>query len=167
LRTLGRQGVAELVDRCCAHARRLAEGLETIGFTVHNHVVLNQIVATIGSTDLTDAVRRRVEADGMAWFGPTHWAGRPALRFSVSSWATTAEDIDATLDAVAPRRRCASRRTGSPPYRSRRARPPWQEQTSAGQAGPFDRRPAPPPAGSGGGGAAAVPTICTTAPPTS
>ena len=101
LRTLGRQGVAELVDRCCAHARRLAEGLERIGFTIHNHVVLNQIVATIGTDELTDAVRRRVEADGMAWFGPTHWAGRPALRFSVSSWATTDEDIALTLDAVA------------------------------------------------------------------
>ena len=101
LRTLGRRGVAELVDRCCAHASRLAEGLETIGFTVDNQVVLNQIVATIGSTDFTESVRGRVEAYGIAWFGPTHWAGRPALRFSVSSWATTAEDIDATLDAVA------------------------------------------------------------------
>ncbi len=100
LRTLGRRGVAELVERCCAHAARLAEGLEAIGFEIHNDVVLNQIVATIGDAAFTEAIRKRVEEDGGCWFGSTHWQGRPAVRFSISSWATTGRDIEQSLEAI-------------------------------------------------------------------
>ncbi|MGZ8313376.1 MAG: pyridoxal phosphate-dependent decarboxylase family protein, partial [Allosphingosinicella sp.] len=115
LRTLGRRGVADLVERCCAHALRLAAGLRAIGFTVHNEVVLNQIVATIGTPDYLAEIQRRVEQDGAAWFGPTHWRGRPAMRFSVSSWATTEADIAATLAAVARAVEAAGPPTASPP----------------------------------------------------
>jgi glutamate/tyrosine decarboxylase-like PLP-dependent enzyme len=101
LRTLGKSGVAELVERSCAHAKRLAHGLERIGFTVHNDVVLNQIVASIGDARFTEAVRQQVEADGACWFGATSWRGRAAVRFSVSSWATTEQDIEASLAAIA------------------------------------------------------------------
>jgi glutamate/tyrosine decarboxylase-like PLP-dependent enzyme len=100
LRTLGRAGVAELVERCCSHARWLAEGLRGLGFEVHNDVVLNQVVASIGSPELTMRVRDEVERSGEAWFGPTQWQGRPAVRLSVSSWATTDADIDRTLNAI-------------------------------------------------------------------
>lgn len=100
LRALGRSGVAELVDRCCAHTSTLAEGLKRIGFEIHNDVVLNQIVATIGDADFTEAVRAEVERDGGCWFGSTHWQGRPAVRFSVSSWATTGRDIQQSLEAI-------------------------------------------------------------------
>jgi glutamate/tyrosine decarboxylase-like PLP-dependent enzyme len=100
LRTLGRAGVAELVERCCSHAKWLAEGLSAFGFEIHNEVVLNQVVASIGDADFTERVRQRVEADGECWFGPTHWQGRQAVRLSVSSWATTDRDIERTLDAI-------------------------------------------------------------------
>ena len=101
LRTLGREGIAELVDRCCAHARRLAAGLREIGFEIHNEVVLNQVVASIGGEALTAAVRDEVERGGECWFGPTRWQGRAAVRLSVSSWATTDADIDRSLEAIA------------------------------------------------------------------
>ncbi|HEY0626660.1 MAG TPA: pyridoxal-dependent decarboxylase [Allosphingosinicella sp.] len=101
LRTLGRKGVAELVERCCAHSIRLAQGLREIGFEVHNDVVLNQVVATIYDAEFTHAVQRQVEEDGGCWFGPTSWQGRKAVRFSVSSWATTSRDIDEALAAIA------------------------------------------------------------------
>lgn len=100
LRTLGRDGVAELVERCCRHAERLAEGLRRIGFTIHNDVVLNQIVASIGDGAFTEAVRAEVERGGECWFGPTNWQGRQAVRFSVSSWATTEADIKRSLSAI-------------------------------------------------------------------
>ncbi|HEX8257352.1 MAG TPA: pyridoxal-dependent decarboxylase [Allosphingosinicella sp.] len=100
LRTLGREGVAELVERCCGHAGRLAEGLRAIGFEIHNEVVLNQVVASIGDEDFTARVRDQVERGGECWFGPTHWQGRAAVRLSVSSWATTDADIDRSLAAI-------------------------------------------------------------------
>jgi glutamate/tyrosine decarboxylase-like PLP-dependent enzyme len=100
LRTLGRSGVAEMVERSCAHARWLAEGLRGLGWEVRNEVVLNQIVASYRDPETTARIRDAVERSGEAWFGTTHWQGRPAVRFSVSSWATTDVDIERTLDAI-------------------------------------------------------------------
>jgi glutamate/tyrosine decarboxylase-like PLP-dependent enzyme len=100
LRTLGRAGVSELVERSCALARQLADGLEGIGFEVHNEVVLNQVVASIGTPEFTEAVREHVEKDGTCWFGPTSWQGRKAVRFSLSSWATTELDIERSLKSI-------------------------------------------------------------------
>jgi glutamate/tyrosine decarboxylase-like PLP-dependent enzyme len=100
LRTLGRAGVAEMVDRCCSHARWLAEGLRGLGWEVHNDVVLNQVVASFRDPETTRAIRDAVERSGEAWFGVTHWQGRDAVRLSVSSWATTDADIERTLNAI-------------------------------------------------------------------
>ena len=100
LRTLGRSGVAEMVDRCCGHARWLAEGLRGLGWEVHNEVVLNQVVASYRDPETTRAIRDAVELSGEAWFGVTHWQGRNAIRLSLSSWATTDADIDRTLNAI-------------------------------------------------------------------
>ena len=101
LRSLGRDGVAALIDGCCAHARAFAEGLRALGFEVLNEVVLNQLVATVpGREDRMVALASEVQASGEAWFGPTTWHGRPAIRLSVSSWATTAADVELTLDAI-------------------------------------------------------------------
>lgn len=95
LRTLGRAGVAALVDRHIAQARRLADALRAAGFDVVNRVVLNQVLVR-GSTDAeTAAIRLAVEASGEAWFGATIWRGKPAFRLSISSWRTRDEDIDA------------------------------------------------------------------------
>ena len=96
LRSLGRRGLAELVERCCSHARRLAgamEGLE--GAAVLNEVVLNQALVRFDDDDATtDAVVAEVQREGEAWVGGTVWRKRAAARVSVSNWSTTEGDID-------------------------------------------------------------------------
>jgi len=101
LHSLGREGLAQMLDRTCTHARALADGLRSLGFEILNDVVLNQVVATIpGSEDRSAEIAAHVQKSGEAWFGPTNWQGRAAIRFSVSSWATSKEDIQRTLRAV-------------------------------------------------------------------
>jgi glutamate/tyrosine decarboxylase-like PLP-dependent enzyme len=100
LRQLGRQGVADLVDRCCAHARRFADGFAAAGFEVLNEVVLNQVLVSFGDPDTTRRVIEAIQADGTCWCGGTEWQGRTAMRISVSSWATTTEDVDRSLEAM-------------------------------------------------------------------
>jgi glutamate/tyrosine decarboxylase-like PLP-dependent enzyme len=97
LRSLGRQGVAELVERHCAQARRIGEGLAQAGFEVLNTVTLNQVLFRCATDAHTLAVRNAVQASGEAWFGGTLWQGRPAMRISVSSWRTRDEDVEALL----------------------------------------------------------------------
>ena len=100
LRQLGRAGVAELIDRCCRHATRFAEGFAAAGFEVLNDVVLNQVVVTFGDTATTQRVIAAVQADGTCWCGVTEWQGRIAMRVSVSSWATTEADVEQSLAAI-------------------------------------------------------------------
>jgi len=101
LRTLGRSGVADLVDRCCDHAARIADHLRgEPGVELLNDVVLNQVLVRVGDAERTAAFLAAIEADGTCWIGPTVWAGMPAVRISVSSWATTDDDVTATLAAV-------------------------------------------------------------------
>jgi glutamate/tyrosine decarboxylase-like PLP-dependent enzyme len=100
LLSLGREGVVELVDRCCRHARRLASGLEEAGFTILNEVVLNQALVSFGDDERTRAVVRAVQQDGTCWCGGSFWQGRAAMRISVSSWATTEEDVERSLEAI-------------------------------------------------------------------
>lgn len=100
--SLGREGIAELVDTCCDHARAFAEGLLNQGFEILNDVVLNQVVATLpGKEHLMSEIAAAVRASGEAWFGPTTWRGREGFRISVSSWVTTKADVDRTLLAIA------------------------------------------------------------------
>ena len=103
LASLGRDGVADLVDRTCRLARRFADGLRAAGVSVLNDVVLNQVVVDFG--ERTDAVIAAVQHEGTCWCGPTTWQGRRAMRISVSGWSTTEDDIDRSLAAV---RACAS-----------------------------------------------------------
>ena len=101
LRSLGRSGAAELVERCCGLARRLAERVAAEGVEVLNDVVLNQVLLRFGADDaLTDQVVRRVQEDGTLWAGGTRWRGQAAMRVSVSSWSTTESDIDLAAKAI-------------------------------------------------------------------
>lgn len=100
LRTLGREGIAELVDRCSDHAARFAEGLRAAGHEVLNDVVINQVLVRFGDDDETSRVIAAVQASGEAWCGPTIWRGRTAMRISVSSWATTDADVERSLAAI-------------------------------------------------------------------
>jgi glutamate/tyrosine decarboxylase-like PLP-dependent enzyme len=102
LRQLGRRGVEQLVERCCGHARRFAEllGAEP-GVEILNDVVLNQVLVRFGGDDeRTRSVIARVQQDGTCWLGGTEWQGRAAMRISVSSFRTTAEDVDRSAAAI-------------------------------------------------------------------
>jgi len=102
LKALGRDGVADLVDRCCAHASRFAEllGAEP-GIEILNDVVLNQVLVRFGDDDeTTRETVRRVQEDGTCWLGGTDWQGRAAMRISVSSFRTTAEDVERSATAI-------------------------------------------------------------------
>lgn len=95
LRELGHSGVAALVDRCCALARRFAEQLAAVeGITVVNDVVLNQVLVRFGDDPHTDRVVDAVQRSGECWMGATTWHGMRLMRISVSSWATTEADVD-------------------------------------------------------------------------
>jgi glutamate/tyrosine decarboxylase-like PLP-dependent enzyme len=108
LKSLGREGVAELVDRCCRLASRFAEAMRAEGFAVLNEVVLNQVLISFGDADRTGRVIASVQRDGVAWCGGTVWQGQAAMRFSVSSWATTAADIDRSAAAIVAAARAAN-----------------------------------------------------------
>lgn len=105
LRTLGRDGIADLVGRHCRQARRLADGLRDEGFDVLNRVTLNQVLVRLQTDEATTALREAAAATGRIWFGPTVWRGRPAFRLSVSSWRTRDADIDAAIALLAGLRR--------------------------------------------------------------
>jgi len=100
LRSLGRAGLAELVERCCRHAARFADGLRGAGYAVLNDVVLNQVLVSFGDAETTSAVIEAIQRDGTCWCGGTVWQGRTAMRISVSSWATSDEDVDRSLAAM-------------------------------------------------------------------
>ena len=104
LRTLGRTGMADLIDRTCAHAQRFAAGLTAAGFTVLNDVVINQVLVSFGTPEHTQRVIAAIQQEGTCWCGGTQWKGAPAMRISVSSWATTADDVERSLEAMI---RCA------------------------------------------------------------
>jgi glutamate/tyrosine decarboxylase-like PLP-dependent enzyme len=100
LRFLGRAGLAELIARNCQQARRIAGELEVAGVEVMNEVVLNQVVVAFGDDERTRRVIAAVQASGICWCGGTHWHGRAAMRISVSSWASTAQDIERSITAI-------------------------------------------------------------------
>ena len=100
LRALGRAGLADLIERSCQHATRFAEGLRSAGYQVLNDVVSNQVLVAFGDADTTRAVIVATQADGTCWCGGTVWQGQAAMRISVSSWATTDEDIERSLAAM-------------------------------------------------------------------
>jgi glutamate/tyrosine decarboxylase-like PLP-dependent enzyme len=100
LRTLGRAGVADMIERCCAHARRFARELEAAGFEILNDVVLNQVLACHGDAATTLRLIAALQADGTCWCGATCWQGRTAMRISVCSWATTDDDVTRSLAAM-------------------------------------------------------------------
>ena len=101
IRSLGRTGVTELVDRCCHLARRFAAQLHAVeDVDIVNEVVLNQVLVGFGDDDHTDRVVTRVQEDGTCWVGATTWRGRRLMRISVSGWLTTDADVDASVQAM-------------------------------------------------------------------
>jgi glutamate/tyrosine decarboxylase-like PLP-dependent enzyme len=101
LRSLGRSGVADLVEGLATHARALAEGIATVpGAEILNDVVFTQVCVAFGSDERTRAVTARLLAEGTAWMSGSRWRGRDVLRVSVSNWSTDVNDVTASVDAV-------------------------------------------------------------------
>jgi len=100
LRSLGRSGLADLVERNCRHARRFADGLRAAGCEILNDVVLNQVLVSFGDPATTLSMIDRIQKDGTCWCGGTTWQGRTAMRISTCSWAITDEDVDRSLDSM-------------------------------------------------------------------
>jgi glutamate/tyrosine decarboxylase-like PLP-dependent enzyme len=100
LRSLGRTGLADLIDRTCRHARHFAEGLSKAGYEVLNEVVLNQVLVSFGNAETTNKIIADLQDDGTCWCGGTVWQGHTAMRISVSSWATTEADVQRSLNAM-------------------------------------------------------------------
>jgi glutamate/tyrosine decarboxylase-like PLP-dependent enzyme len=100
LRSLGRDGLANVIDRSCDHARRMAEAIQDAGYRVLNEVVLNQVLVSFGSPHTTRRTTAGIQQDGTCWCGGTEWQGQTAMRISVSSWATTDRDINKSLEAI-------------------------------------------------------------------
>jgi glutamate/tyrosine decarboxylase-like PLP-dependent enzyme len=101
LRELGRSGLAELVDRCCAHARRFADKLAAVdGVEIGNEVTLNQVLVSFGSDERTGRLIAAAQKDGTFWAGGTTWHGRHYMRISVSNWSTTEADVDRSVAAI-------------------------------------------------------------------
>ena len=100
IRSLGRTGIAELVEGCCANARRFAALLEAGGATVLNDVVLNQVLVRLGDGDRTREAIARVQQDGTCWLSGTDWNGEHAMRISVSNWRTMPEDVERSAASI-------------------------------------------------------------------
>jgi glutamate/tyrosine decarboxylase-like PLP-dependent enzyme len=102
IRSLGRSGIADLVDHCCSLARRFAKGLGALdGVEIVNEVVLNQVLVRVGDAETTSRIEHRVQQDGTVWLGATTWRGERLLRIAVSNWSTTEDDVDRCVEAIA------------------------------------------------------------------
>lgn len=100
LRALGRSGLAAMIERHCAQARRFAAGLAAGGAEILNEVVLNQVLVSFGDPERTKRVIQGIQEEGTCWAGITVWQGRTAMRISVCSWATTDDDVEKSIAAM-------------------------------------------------------------------
>jgi len=100
LRSLGRRGLAEMIERNCRQARRFAEALRAAGFKVLNEVALNQVLVSFGGAEQTQRTIAAIQEDGTCWCGGTVWHGRTAMRISVSNWSTTDADVERSIEAM-------------------------------------------------------------------
>ncbi|MGD2270579.1 MAG: aminotransferase class V-fold PLP-dependent enzyme [Desulfobacterales bacterium] len=111
LRSLGKSGLANLIEKNCQQASRFACGLRDAGHQVLNDVILNQVLVSFGNAATTHRVIEGIQADGTCWCGGTVWQGHTAMRISVSSWATTDADVERSIETI---RHIASRPAQSP-----------------------------------------------------
>jgi len=106
MRALGRRGIAEIVDRCCAHAERLVRGIgglrcaEIVAAPTINQGLVRFLSRDGDHDRYTDTVVRRIQARGVAWFGGATWRGMRVMRISVCNWRTTEDDVERTIASV-------------------------------------------------------------------
>lgn len=107
LRSLGRDGVVQLVEQLCAHAQDFAHRLGAEGFQIHNDVVFNQVLVSCGTDEETGQTLAAIQELGECWCGGSTWHGRSVIRVSVCSWSTTREDIKRSVEAFTRAREIA------------------------------------------------------------
>jgi glutamate/tyrosine decarboxylase-like PLP-dependent enzyme len=100
MRSLGRSGITEMIERHCRQARRFADGLKEQGFDIYNDVVLNQVLVSFGSPERTKQMIAAIQSDGTMWAGETVWQGKTAMRISVIGWSTSDADVERCLEAI-------------------------------------------------------------------
>ena len=100
VRSLGRQGLTELVERNCRQARRFGEALATAGYEVLNEIVLNQVLVSFGTPEQTRSTVAAIQEEGTCWCSGTVWKGRTAMRISVCNWSTTDADVERSVEAI-------------------------------------------------------------------
>jgi glutamate/tyrosine decarboxylase-like PLP-dependent enzyme len=114
LKSLGRTGLAELVERNCRQAAFVAECLRREGYSILADVVLNQVLVSFGDAATTLRITKAIQSDGTCWCGSTQWHGHTAMRISISSWATQQSDIEISLEAIFRIARAHRARRSSP-----------------------------------------------------
>ena len=100
LRSLGRKGLGELIERNCRQAHRFAAALQSAGYDVLNDVTLNQVLVSFGDAEQTQRAIKAIQEEGTCWCSGTVWKGRTAMRISVSNWSTTDEDVEKSIKAI-------------------------------------------------------------------
>ena len=100
MRSLGRSGLKDLVERNCSQARLFATRLEAAGFSILNDVRLNQVLVSFGTPEQTQTIIAAIQEDGTCWCGGTEWQGHTAMRISVSNWSTTDHDVERSAAAM-------------------------------------------------------------------
>ena len=100
LKSLGKKGVVDLINASCHSARLFAEGLQQAGYQILNEVNLNQVLVSFGDSVSTLEIIKKIQEDGTCWCGATTWQGKTAMRISISSWATTDQDVALSLAAM-------------------------------------------------------------------
>lgn len=100
LHSLGKKGIENLIDRTCNYADKFAAGVRSAGFEVLNSVVINQVLVSFGDSNMNEKIVSEIQNDGTCWVGTSKWKGKTVMRISVSSWATTEDDVDKSLEAI-------------------------------------------------------------------
>ncbi|MEI6531040.1 MAG: aspartate aminotransferase family protein, partial [bacterium] len=115
LKSLGKDGVEELVDRLCDHAKRFAKNLCSKGFRILNDVVFNQVLVACDTPEQTKATLEHIQRSGECWCGGAVWNGEPVIRISVCSWATTLADVERSVAAFVNARNTVDLSTNTEP----------------------------------------------------
>jgi glutamate/tyrosine decarboxylase-like PLP-dependent enzyme len=100
LKSLGTSGLSAMIEKNCMQAKQFADVLTAEGFNILNDVVLNQVLLHFGDAEKTNVIIKNIQEEGVCWCGGTVWKGKPAMRISVSSWATTDEDVKLSVQSI-------------------------------------------------------------------
>lgn len=100
LHSLGKKGISDLIDRTCNFAEKFADQLSKAGFKILNNVVINQVLVSFDTSEINEKIIKEIQEEGTCWVGGTKWNGKTVMRISVSSWATTDEDVQRSLEAI-------------------------------------------------------------------